>query len=68
MEALAAMVRSLATAEVLPGPFDYQVAIPPVQTAWCRRVPGYNVWLFYRVREDVLYLLHVVSSPPVPLD
>ena len=52
--------------EGIPQP-DYETLIPPVHTAWCRRVPGQNLWLFYRVREDVVYLLFVTRSPPVPV-
>jgi hypothetical protein len=59
--------RALASAEVLPGPLDYETLIPPVARAWVRRVGGYNLWLYYRVREDVVYLLFVTSTPPVPI-
>jgi hypothetical protein len=47
---------------------DYETLIPPVQRAWIRRVPGHNLWLFYRVREDVIFLLLVTRTPPVPLE
>lgn len=66
--AIRATVHALTTAELLPGPLDYETLIPPVQRAWVRRVPGHNLWLFYRVREDVVYLLLVTREPPVPVE
>jgi hypothetical protein len=68
MEMLAATVRALASSAALPGPLDYEVAIPPVQWAWCRRVAGCNLWLFYRAKEDVVHVLFVTRSPPVPVE
>ena len=53
---------------MLPAPADYEVQVPPVRTAWYRRIAGHNVWLFYRVRAEVLYVLYVTRSPPVPLE
>ena len=66
--AIIATVRILASAEILPGPFDYEVLIPPVQRAWVRRVASHNLWLYYRVRGDVVHLLIVTRDPPVPVD
>ena len=63
-----ATVRALAVAEVLPSPLDAEAAIPPVARAWVRRVPGANVWLWYRVRADVVIVLFATRSPPVPID
>ena len=59
--------RALASAEILPGPLDYEVLIPPVRRAWVRRIPGHNLWLYYSLREDVVYVLRVGREPPVPI-
>jgi Txe/YoeB family toxin of Txe-Axe toxin-antitoxin module len=67
LQAIKAAERALASAELLPGPLDYETLVPPVQRAWVRRIPGHNLWLFYRVREDVVYLLFVTRDPPVPV-
>jgi hypothetical protein len=60
--------RAILSAAEIPGPLDYEVGIPPVHRAWCRRIPGHNLWLLYRVREDVVFLLFVLASPPIPLE
>jgi hypothetical protein len=67
-QAIKATEASPAAAEILPGPLDYEVSIPPVHFAWVRRVTDQNLWLYYRVREDVVYLLFVTSVPPVPVE
>jgi hypothetical protein len=36
--AIRATVRALASAEILPGPFDCETLVPPVQRWWVRRV------------------------------
>ena len=66
--AIIATVRALASAEILPSPLDYEARLPPVQRAWVRRVASHNLWLYYRVREDVVHLLVVTRAPPVPID
>ena len=40
-------VRNLASAEVLPGPLDYEAIVPPVHRWWVRRVGVLNLWLYY---------------------
>jgi hypothetical protein len=47
LQAIKAAERALASAELLPGPLDYEILIPPVHRAWVRRIPGHNLWLFY---------------------
>jgi hypothetical protein len=64
--AIMTTVRNLASAEILPGPLDYETIVPPVHRWWVRRLGGLNLWLYYRVRDDVLYLLVVTREPPVP--
>ena len=61
-------MRDLANATTLPSPRDYKIALPPVRTAWCRRVTAQNLWLVYDIRDDVVHALMVLPSPPVPLD
>jgi hypothetical protein len=51
----------------LPSPGDYEVPIPPVFRAWCRRITGHNVWLFYRTNAEAVFVLFVTRTPPVPL-
>jgi hypothetical protein len=59
---------ALAMAEVLPGPGDTRALIPPTGAAFVRRVPGRNLWVWYRAEGDTLYLAHLSSDPPVPVD
>jgi hypothetical protein len=61
-------IASLAAAETLPGPGDTRALIPPTSEAFVRRVPGRNLWIWYRVDGETLYVAHVGSDPPVPLD
>jgi hypothetical protein len=65
--AMAATIRALADADVLPSPLDVEAPIPPVSRARVRRVPGENLWLYYRLREDTLLVLFVLRTPPVPI-
>lgn len=67
LEAIKETVHAIIEAENLPGPLDYEVLIPPVRTAWCRRIPCQNLWLFYRLSEDAVFILLVVRMPPVPV-
>ncbi len=62
--AIARTVAALATATTLPGPLDYLEAIPPVETAYVRRVVGENLWLYYRFTDDELILVTIVDHPP----
>jgi hypothetical protein len=68
LQAIKATERALASAEILPAPLDCKATIPPVHFAWVRRVGALNLWLYYRVRDDIVYLLVVTRQPPVPLD
>jgi hypothetical protein len=52
----------------LPGPLDYEVAIPPVSRAWCRRVASLNIWVLYTFTVDAVVLAYALASPPLPLD
>jgi hypothetical protein len=35
---------------------------------WVRRVPGFNLWVFYRFGDSEVVVLTVATSPPIPLD
>jgi hypothetical protein len=61
------MIGALAEAEALPGPGDTLALLPPTGEAFVRRVPGRNLWIWYRAERDALYLAHLSSDPPVPL-
>lgn len=65
---VARTIAALLAAEELPGPSDTVAAIPPTGTALVRRVPGRNLWLWYRVEGNTVLLRHVSSEPPVPID
>jgi hypothetical protein len=65
--ALAATLARLTTAR-LPGPQDAPVLVPPVLHAWARRVPGFNLWVFFTFTDDALDVLTVTTSPPVPIE
>jgi hypothetical protein len=65
---VARTIAALLEAEELPGPGDVVAAIPPTGMALVRRVPGRNLWLWYRVEGDVVLLRHISSEPPVPVD
>jgi len=65
--ALAATLRSLEAAEVLPGPLDGETMIPPVRRAWFRRVAAANLWVLYDARDGEVILLALVGSPPIPV-
>lgn len=65
---LAATLRSLEAAEVLPGPLDGETMIPPVRRAWFRRVAGANLWVLYEARDGEVILLALVGWPPIPVD
>ena len=58
----------LARADNLPGPGDTRALLPPVREAFVRRVPGRNLWVWYRAEGETLFLVHLSSDPPVPVD
>ena len=66
--AVAKTIVALLEASELPGLGDIVAAIPPTGTALVRRVPGRNLWLWYRVDGEAVLLRHIGSEPPVPLD
>jgi hypothetical protein len=64
--ALRATLAGLAEGD-LPGPLDYEVAIPPTRFAWVRRVTGCNLWVFFTFDAGEVRAVALTSSPPVPL-
>jgi hypothetical protein len=65
--ALAKVLRALESDAQLPGPGDVVATIPPTSIALVRRVPGRNLWVWYRVEGERLFLRHVSAEPPVPV-
>ena len=61
-----AVIASLARALVLPGPADFEAAMPPVRSAFVRRVPDENLWIWYRFDEESVTLINITQTPPVP--
>jgi hypothetical protein len=64
---LRATVNVLAV-DALPGPLDYEVLIPPTRSAWVRRVPNCNLWVFYTFGDVEVRVVALTVTPPVPLD
>ena len=65
--ALAAIVKSLSSDE-LPGFGDFEAVILPQLRTWVRRVPSFNLWLFYSFDAAEVRVLMIAGSPPVPVD
>jgi len=65
---LAATLRSLEAAEVLPGPLDGETMIPPVRRAWFRRVAGANLWVLFEARDGEVILLALVAGNQSPIN
>jgi hypothetical protein len=61
-------VQTLAAADELPGPSDFEAIEKPVGRAWVRRVGGRNIWLWYRFNDTELMLLMLTTEPPIPVD
>lgn len=54
--------------EELPTPHDAEALGPPVRRCWFRRVPGQNLWLYFRFDDLELVASDLTSAPPVPLE
>lgn len=65
--AVGATIAALTEAAELPGVLDVRAAIPPTSSAYVRRVAGRNLWLWYRVDDEGVWLLNITAAPPVPL-
>jgi hypothetical protein len=54
-------------ADDLPGPADVLVKLAP-GFAHVRRVPGQNLWIWYRFDDEHVDMVTLKSEPPVPED
>ena len=61
---IAATIRSLAGAAVLPEPGDLEGLIPPTLRAHVRRVPGTQLWLWYTETDEVVTLRALTAVRP----
>jgi hypothetical protein len=43
-------------------------SLPPTSRAFVRRVPGRNLWIWYRATAHELVCVTITRSPPVPID
>ena len=66
--AVARVIRSLALASTLPGLGDTRALLPPTREAFVRRAPGRNLWVWYMLQGDDLFIVHLGADPPVPAD
>ena len=66
--AVARVIAALLAEGVLPSAGDVLALIPPTSEAVVRRVPGRNLWLWYRHRVDEIALIALTADPPVPVD
>jgi hypothetical protein len=66
--AVGRVIAGLASAENLPGSGDTLALIPPTGEAFVRRVPGRNLWLWYKLRADELLVVTLTADPPVPVE
>ncbi len=65
--AIGATLAHMAEAASLPGMLDAVAVIPPTGQAFVRRVPGRNLWLWFRVEvDDSVRVVNLTRSPPVP--
>jgi len=62
-----AAVRTIADADVLPGPADFETTFAPGR-AQARRVSGQNLWVLYRFDATHVDVLTVRNDPPIPAD
>ena len=53
---------------VLPGPLDFKTAMPVVDEAWVRRVPGSSLWLYYTFDENELIVWSLNNREPIRTD
>lgn len=65
--AVAATVRALAADDLLPASQDTVVEFRPGR-AYVRRVPGHNLWVWYRFDSTTVSIVSVSDQPPVPSD
>ena len=64
------VLRAVKLLEATPQRSDDVLAImPPDATPWLvRRVSGRNVWIWFRVSDDALFVARLSVVPPAPVD
>lgn len=60
-------IRTLTDADELPGHVDVRAKLAP-GFAHVRRVPGQNLWIWYRFDDEHVDMVTLKSEPPVPED
>jgi len=71
---VAATVRTLAFAVELPEASGSRALIPPTRSAWVRRVPAANQWIYFVARTEagtdaeIVEIVSIVGAPPPPVD
>ncbi len=65
--AVGATLAALAEASELPGLLDTEALIPPTGRALVRRVPGRNLWLWYKANEAEIVAIRALRVPPMPI-
>jgi hypothetical protein len=66
--AVGQVIAALAADATLPAPGDMRALIPPTGSAFVRRIPGRNLWLWYTLSEDAVTVIALTADPPVPAD
>jgi hypothetical protein len=42
--------------------------MPPVAVYWFRRVPDFNLWIWYAFDPDELTVVSLTDRPPIPIE
>jgi hypothetical protein len=66
-QAVAATIRPLADAKILPEHSDYETSFAPGR-AFVRRVPRHNLWIDCRFDDDIVTVFSIFDQPPVPAE
>jgi hypothetical protein len=53
---------------ILPAPGDVRTLRPPTHEAFVRRVPERNLWVWYTLKDDAVFVVGLTSEPPIPYD
>lgn len=67
-KAVGRTIAAIVDAKSLPDALDAVAAMPPTGAAIVRRVPGCNVWLWFRVEPNEIVFMTASSTPPVPVE
>jgi hypothetical protein len=65
--ALAATLARLMTGD-LPKPQDFEALAPVIGTAWVRRVPGHDLWIFFRFDAVEVTVVSLTTRSPVRVE